>query len=321
MFTSTVKWLEVELANKCNARCPQCPRYDLNLKLVPGLNKNEITLDSFKNIDHDVLQGLEILDLKGATGDPIIAKDLLPILNHVRSINETCKINLATNGSLHDDAYWQELAKYTQPGEITFGIDGLAGVHELYRLGTDFNTVIKNAQTFINAGGNARWQMLIFEHNEHQIETCEKLSKKMGFYIFTTMYSDRFSYVDSTEVVTKNNSYILKPTKGKYTEAKDKVRERSKVKKVSCMSMDKNSIFIYADGTVWPCCMLGGITTWGKSPHSMIESSMIRKHIGGQRSINDETLSDILQSDEWNNWAWVTEGHMPTCRLYCGVYN
>ena len=27
----------------------------------------------------------------------------------------------------------------------------------------------------------------------------------------------------------------------------------------------------------------------------------------------------ILNSDDWNRWQWVTQGKMPTCRLYCGV--
>ena len=51
MFTRVIDSIEIELADKCNARCPQCPRYDNNHRLVKGLNKNEITLDTFKQID------------------------------------------------------------------------------------------------------------------------------------------------------------------------------------------------------------------------------------------------------------------------------
>ena len=55
MFTQTIDILEVELANKCNARCPQCPRYD-DGRLRPGLNKDEITLQTFTNIDKDIIK-------------------------------------------------------------------------------------------------------------------------------------------------------------------------------------------------------------------------------------------------------------------------
>lgn len=38
-----------------------------------------------------------------------------------------------------------------------------------------------NAQAFIDAGGYADWDYLIFKHNEHQIDEAIALSKKMGF--------------------------------------------------------------------------------------------------------------------------------------------
>lgn len=312
MFTRVIDSIEIELADKCNARCPQCPRYDNNHRLVKGLNKNEITLDTFKQID--VIKNLKHLDFKGTTGDPIIAKDLIAIIDYVRQINKHCSIGIATNGSLHDNEYWTRLAELDC--DIVFGIDGLSGVHEMYRIGTDFHKVLQNAKTFIQAGGYAEWQMLIFEHNEHQIEDCEKMASQIGFQKFNTMHSDRFAYVDSTDVGT----YTLRPTKQSYNNAETKIKDKTAVKKVSCMSLNNNSIFIYADGSVWPCCMLGGITAWGKhTPHSQVEISMINKHIGTIGNIHQNNLTDILNSDDWNRWQWVTQGKMPTCRLYCGV--
>jgi hypothetical protein len=41
-----------------------------------------------------------------------------------------------------------------------------------------------NVQAFINAGGRAEWDYLIFKHNEHQIDEAKDLSKKLGFYSF-----------------------------------------------------------------------------------------------------------------------------------------
>ena len=171
MFLTNIDKIELELANKCNARCPQCPRYNNEHRLVPGLNKDEIDLEIFKQIDKDIIVNLKTIDFKGATGDPIIAKDLIPIIKYIREINYHCNIGLATNGSLHDKQYWTQLAKLDC--DIVFGIDGLSGVHEMYRIGTDFHKVLENAKYFIEAGGNAEWQMLIFENNEQQIEDCE----------------------------------------------------------------------------------------------------------------------------------------------------
>jgi MoaA/NifB/PqqE/SkfB family radical SAM enzyme len=311
MFTQQIDSIEIELANKCNAKCPQCPRYDTGLKLIPGLNKDELTLEDFKNIDF--VDELKHISFCGATGDPIVAKDLVPIVNYIKDINPSCKITISTNGSLHDSEYWKSLVGC----DIIFGIDGLEDTHSMYRIGTSFNTVIQNAQTFIDAGGEATWQMILFAHNEHQVHECRQMSEDMGFKKFATMYSDRFSYVDHTDINTKRSIYTLKPAKQIFNTAETKTKHNST--SVSCMSLNMNHIFIYADGTVWPCCYLGGITSWGKTAHSRIELSMIKKHIGTSKSIVNSKLSDILKTEEWNSWHWVTKGKLPTCRLYCGV--
>jgi hypothetical protein len=143
------------------------------------------------------------------------------------------------------------------------------------------------------------------------------MSEDMGFQKFATMYSDRFSYVDHTDINTKRSIYTLKPAKQIFNSAETKTKHNST--SVSCMSLNMNHIFIYADGTVWPCCYLGGISSWGKTSHSRIELSMIKKHVGPLKSIINNKLSDILKTEEWNSWQWVTEGKLPTCRLYCGI--
>ena len=51
--------------------------------------------------------------------------------------------------------------------KVTFGIDGLQDTNHLYRISTNFDKIIKNAKAFIDAGGFAKWHMLVFEHNEH----------------------------------------------------------------------------------------------------------------------------------------------------------
>ena len=35
--------------------------------------------------------------------------------------------------------------------------------------------------TFVDAGGKARWDMLVFQHNEHQVEECRTLSAKIRY--------------------------------------------------------------------------------------------------------------------------------------------
>ena len=54
------------------------------------------------------------------------------------------KLSMHTNGSAREQNWWKELAKYRVI--VTFGIDGLEDTHHLYRISTDFNKIIDNAQ-------------------------------------------------------------------------------------------------------------------------------------------------------------------------------
>jgi hypothetical protein len=75
---------------------------------------------------------------------------------------------------------------------VVWGIDGLEDTHAVYRVNTDWNKIISNAKIFIQAGGRARWNMLAFKHNEHQIESCQELSKSLGFEVFEVKHTSRF---------------------------------------------------------------------------------------------------------------------------------
>ena len=179
--------IEFELANKCNARCPQCPRYSKG-RLLKGLNKDELTLQDIKqSIDYTTISKLKSVIFKGTTGDPIVAQDFLYIVEHFKQHNPKIKVWIATNGGLHDDAYWQRLADLLNAQDkIVFGIDGLSDTHSLYRIGTDYDKVLANAKTFIGHGGNAHWQFIKFKHNQHQWHDCEQLSQQLREHQNTT---------------------------------------------------------------------------------------------------------------------------------------
>ena len=41
-----------------------------------------------------------------------------------------------------------------------------------------------NVKSFIQAGGEAHWEFLVFKHNEHQVEEARNLAREMGFKEF-----------------------------------------------------------------------------------------------------------------------------------------
>ena len=76
-----------------------------------------------------------------------------------------------------DDEFRQQVQEienvaldFAEISEVWFAIDGLEDTHSIYRQGTNWKKIIDNVMTFVDAGGKARWDMLVFQHNEHQVE-------------------------------------------------------------------------------------------------------------------------------------------------------
>jgi hypothetical protein len=134
---------------------------------------------------------LQIVLFCGVHGDPGMARDLYEICEYIAETNPETAVRMNTNGGMRKPEFWNKLgklfAKQRQDHwrwELTWSIDGLKDTNHLYRRNVDFDTVMANAQAFIDAGGIAHWDYLIFKHNEHQIDEAMELSKKMGFTYF-----------------------------------------------------------------------------------------------------------------------------------------
>lgn len=177
--------VHVELSSACNAACPSCPRNVDGGYTIPWLVPKTMSLSDFKTIfTPDVLQQVKHFLMCGNYGDPIYCKDLPYILEYLRQTNPTVNAKIHTNGGIRSTEWWAELATANNNIEVVFSIDGLSDTNHIYRRNVIWNRVIENAQSFINAGGSAIWEFLVFKHNEHQVEEASKLATTMGFTNF-----------------------------------------------------------------------------------------------------------------------------------------
>jgi sulfatase maturation enzyme AslB (radical SAM superfamily) len=193
MILSDATWLQVENSTKCNAWCPGCSRnqggYGLNTNLVV----EDLPTDRFEEVLKK-LPNLETIQFSGTYGDTMAANN---VLDHIDlAIKYASKIQIHTHGGIRSTQWWTKLGTLLKDKnhDVWFCLDGLKGVHEIYRQGTDFDKTIANAQAFISAGGYATWQFIPWAHNEHQIKDCMRLSQKMGFrkFKFITGVREKF---------------------------------------------------------------------------------------------------------------------------------
>lgn len=189
-----IKTVHLEVTDRCNAACPMCARNINGGEDNPQLPDVELTLEDVKKIFlPEFISQLDRMYMCGNFGDPIVAKDTLEIFQYFRENNSRMTLSLHTNGSAKSIKWWKELAGVLGTrGYVVFSIDGLEDTNHLYRQNTVFSKIMENAKSFIDAGGRARWDYIVFAHNEHQVEQSEILAKEMGFEKFQFKKSARF---------------------------------------------------------------------------------------------------------------------------------
>ncbi len=189
-----IQTVHLEMTDNCNAACPMCARNINGGEDNPQLPGTELSLEDCKTIfDPNFIAQLKRMYMCGNYGDPIAARDTLEVFDYFRQHNSKMSLNMYTNGSAKKPDWWKNLAKVLGKNSyVVFSIDGLEDTNHLYRQNTVWSKIMENAQAFIDAGGNARWDYIVFAHNEHQVEQAEELSKKMGFEKFQYKKSARF---------------------------------------------------------------------------------------------------------------------------------
>lgn len=256
--------IQIELSDYCNSKCPACARFtDGRNGLIASktVDKHEISYESFSSwFSPDFLQNkLLRLRINGQVGESTLCKDLFQIVRYFGENNQN--IQISTNGGTRDRIWWYKLGKEfskIKNSKVVFAIDGLEDTLSMYRINVDFNKVIENAKYFISSGGNAEWRMITFEHNQHQVEDCRRLSEKLGFSSFVVRPTGGFTSNNELKFTYRGKDGVLKPPSN--LENIMKVPETLSPTEIECsavMDIDGNFInrlTIDNRGVVHPCC-------------------------------------------------------------------
>lgn len=262
---------QLEITSYCNAACPQCPRNINGKGINPFMPLTHLPKDVIDyTFSQDHCKKVRQIFFCGSYGDPIMHPEFLEILEKFRSKNPTLWLYMHTNGGVHDATYWKEIAKIMNGyGQIDFGIDGLDDTLHLYRKNVKYDQVITNAKAFINAGGRAQWNYIVFEHNEHQVNQAIQLSQDLGFFNILIRKTGRFFNHETLEEFSewpisgegrtlkppknseyKNKSIMFLPgLKEKYKDMKEYFTTTS----IKCDALLGKKVSINAEGLVLPC--------------------------------------------------------------------
>jgi len=238
---NSVDVLHLELTTKCNASCLQCDRTDPNSGYSVD---HDLSLSRIQELfTEDQVRRLGKMFACGTFGDPAAARECLNIFRWFREINPNITLGMNTNGGLRGPDFWTELGRMLS-GPLdycVFSIDGLAGTNDIYRQNVQWHRLIMNAQAFISAGGRAHWDMLVFEHNQHQVDTCRNMAKQLGFVRFRTKVSNRFQ---------ERPVLFLDPPVGWQ-------QPQQSTGPIQCHALEERSLYLAATGQILPCCFFG----------------------------------------------------------------
>jgi hypothetical protein len=297
-----LKAIHVEITNICQASCPMCARNYHGGLPNPLVVDQSWTLEDFKTIFNlEVLNTIEFVYFCGNFGDPILNSELPTMCKYLADNKPTLKVHIHTNGGARNTKWWVDLVE-SLPKEhlVVFGIDGLEDTHHLYRVGTTYDNVIKNAITFIKAGGKAEWCFIKFKHNEHQEDEAHTRAMALGFTSFVMKNSSRFLGEPKYAVLDKTGTtthYIEPPSDNKmHFISKDMItnyKETIMPLTIQCKVQTTKEIYIDAYKNILPCCWVASM------PYTQYDDNNI--HLGIRQEIKK-------QSDELHNYLGPLNG-------------
>jgi MoaA/NifB/PqqE/SkfB family radical SAM enzyme len=304
---------QLEITSYCNAACPQCPRNNNGRGINPHMplcHLDRQVID--KAFDVDLCHQLRQVFFCGSYGDPIMHPDFLDILRDFRSKNPTLWLYIHTNGGVHGIEYWRSIAEILNGyGQIDFGIDGLEDTLHLYRKNVKYTQVIENAKAFIDAGGRAQWNFIVFQHNEYQVTRAQQLSKELGFFNFLVRKTGRFFNHSTVKEMNnwpvageshelrpptnpeyRNNSMLFLPDLKKQY---NNIRDYFSTTEIKCDAALGQKVAINAEGTVLPCNFFN---------HNLYDARFVNNSLPGANALSFTASGKNQVRDFLEKYAW-----------------
>ena len=262
--------------------------------------------------------------INGNFGDFVMNPESIDIIKYLRRSRHNMDIRIHTNGSARDCDFWHTLGNIGVT--VLFGIDGIGDTHTLYRQDTNFDNIMKNAETFVAAGGNAIWSINQFDHNREQMPEVHALAKKIGFSEVQVRPTPR----DNGPVYNRKGQKVASiKTDWNWPDQLDKSFIEIKIAQadhqpstrntvqISCWAIRERSVYMAADGHVYPCCWTGhnpanfvshtGLNLWNQELNKYVKHNHAPT-VGIEAAL--DWFDDLSKSWDSNNQPGV-------CQHFC----
>jgi MoaA/NifB/PqqE/SkfB family radical SAM enzyme len=317
----------IELCSKCSLQCPRCSRQE-----VPeGLTNRELTLDWFKKNFSSFITEAKKITFCGDDGDPIYARELIPIISWMKQQNPDIQIVIVTNGSYKTIEWWASLTNILSANDhIHFSIDGWdQASNDLYRVNSNWVSIIDGIKTVKSFEDSpiVTWATIVFRFNEDKIQNIKSIAKFYGCDYFQTTLSSKFNinysaYPNNDELQPTDSSNI---SQGRFTRTTESLSDRTWTDrgiaqyepKYNVMAENLNikplcwvgnkGLYINAEGKFYPCCWTGLRYAHNRNIFNYIDYTQNFESV-----VNDPNWQKLFNS--------FTDGSCPNeCREKCSA--
>lgn len=299
----------VEPTNKCILECPLCDRTWFHKKFKKR-QVDEINIDHLLNFFNGKSYNVRLM---GNNGDPIYHSKFHELCSRLKQTG--CKLSITTNGSKKSTEWWKTLSSILTPDdEITFSIDGLQDTNKIYRINSNWDSIINGFKIIKEHNIKTEWKFIIFRYNQHQIEEARKMSKDLGFNKFRLDKSDRW-LEDGVLNLKPSDEFV-----DSYNEHQENVIKNKNYKTLmspECLTnnLPVNYLYIDAEGNFYPCCWIGTYRYKFKSIFSPKKLNF---------NIKNYSIKEILSNKEVISFFQSTKNYESAhncCKLQCGIKN
>jgi len=339
--------ITIEVTSNCQAKCPGCIRHkvfnpDTDVVSAPPKNWN-LPVDVHNKLIDNLAEKSKVkyLTYDGSFGDSPFHPDFLELVEYSASkLKGPVPFNgdglhdmtISTNGSYKTPAFWKRLGEILNEHlpnrhHVMFDLDGVDNkTQNMYRIATDFDKIIENAEAFISGGGQAVWKMIPFDFNDELEEKAKELAAKHGFQKFQRnriqrveqkavkiALSEKMNKLDrmkeededlqniSEELVEEN----LKKAKNLVNDiaidtkltVEENLENAREVTGITCLWGANNRYQISHDGSVWRCCWMNSNYQYKTEYDAGGRENWLRftkKYNEGWNNLHSNSFHDII---------------------------
>lgn len=326
---SDIKSVHLEISSICNARCPGCPRNLFGYPFNNGYIEHNMTLAEAQSIFKDIIKQLTYVRINGNFGDAVANNNTPAIVEWMLDMNPLLRITISTNGSAQNKQFWERLGNAGIT--VEFDVDGISDTHALYRQDTNYDTILENAKTFIDSGGNAIGKFIDLGYNTHEFEKLKETLLEIGFTKFNKISNPRedFSSYDKKGnlvfELNRNEATIfdeLEFRKNNDLALEDITHDKQVKSCVNCEVKTRHEIYVSSVGDVYPCCYLGfEPKTYGKGKYHQAANSQFNSWLTRNNAVK-YSMHECIEwfnrvEDSWKEQSYE-EGRLVICDDVCG---